>query len=208
MHIFPVSYFPPVPWFAAAQNHSKIILEVHQHFRKQQYTNRSQIKLSNRIMSLTVPIQRRGEKAAIKDKKISYAENWQKQHWYSLESAYRGSPYFEFYQDKLAHIFEQKFIWLLDLNLATTQLCLEILGLNIELQHSEEYHDSSHYTTDYRSRFDPSLRKLPSWFQPVPYPQVFEGFSAGLSVIDLICNMGPESRLILQQSFISDSNKG
>ena len=113
--VFPIAYFPPVHWFAKAISFDQIYLEVNQHFRKQQITNRMHIRAANGILPLTIPIKRRGSKTPVKDKKISYAENWQKQHWQSLISAYSNSPYFIYYEDEVANgIFQKKHEFLLD----------------------------------------------------------------------------------------------
>ena len=202
MTIFPIAYFPPIPWFAAAIREKDIILEVCQHFRKQQYTNRMQIKGPNRIMPLTVPVGRKGAKLPIKEKKISYSENWQRQHWRSLIAAYKGSPYFEFYDHKMEPLFAQEFESLIDLNVATIKTCLDILGIEIEMSFSRSFEESETYNQDFRNDFDPSLKTLPDWFNTIPYVQVFDGFTPGLSILDLIFNLGPESRLLLKKSFI------
>ncbi len=43
--------------------------------------------------------------------------DWQKQHFKSLEAAYRSSPFFEFFEDDIRPIFEKKHTFLMDLNL-------------------------------------------------------------------------------------------
>ena len=51
--------------------------------------------------------------------------------------------------------------------------------------------------------FDPT-------FRPVPYYQVFadrNGFLPNLSIVDLLFNLGPESRLILRDSIVAGSEK-
>ena len=50
----------------------------------------------------------------MKDIEISYQENWRKSHWKSIESAYKSSPYFEFYEDKFRVLYQQEEKYLLD----------------------------------------------------------------------------------------------
>lgn len=200
--IYPICYFPPIPWFAAAFKEEKFVLEVAQHFRKQQYTNRMQVKISNRILPLTIPIQRRGAKTPIRDKKISYTEDWQKQHWRTLVSAYQASPYFMYYEDRFRRFYEDKPVFLMDLLTDVLNCMASIIDWEPSFVLSDEYHPTDHYTADYRQSFDPSAQSQPDWFISQPYPQVFEGagFTPGLSMIDLIFNEGPTSRSLILQS--------
>lgn len=201
MNIYPICYFPPVTWFAAAIREKNIALEVCQHFRKQQYTNRTFIRVANRTLPLTIPVERRGDKVPIRDKKISQAEAWAGNHWRTLENAYRNAPYFEFYEDKLANFYKQEFLYLTDLLSASLELSKEMLGIELNAEYSTAYFPPAHYDRDFRHTFDPSLQTLPEWFVVSPYTQVFEGFVPGLSVLDLVFNLGPESRLFLRHSY-------
>src|SRR5687767_704652 len=97
--ILPVSYLAPVSYFALLQQHEKISIELFEHFPKQTYRNRCSIYSPNGIQHLVVPVQARKDKMLTRDVRISYDHPWQKLHWRSLESAYRSSPFFEFYED-------------------------------------------------------------------------------------------------------------
>ena len=202
--VFPLCYFPPVPWWAAALRESHIWLEAAQHFRKQQYTNRMRVKVSNQVLPLSIPIERRGAKVPIRDKKISYAEDWPRQHWRTLCSAYGASPYFEFYRDELQALYEKRPVFLLDLLLPALHWQQKTLGLSLEWELTRAYRGPATYGRDYRTAFDPGLAKLPPWFREQAYPQVFGEFVAGLSILDLLCNEGPNSKLILSRSFRAD----
>lgn len=200
MNIYPICYFPPIPWFSAAIQENTLLLEVHQHYRKQQFTSRTWIRASNRTLPLTVPVGKRGAKIPIKDKRISYSEKWPHQHWQSLIAAYANSPYFEFYREDLEAFFQQEFTFLPDLLLASLELTKGILQADFKVMLTEEYLLSEAYEADFRNSFDPSLQQLPDWFGAREYPQVFEGFVPGLSILDLVFNLGPESRLYLLES--------
>ena len=129
MIVLPVAYFPPIPWFTAIYDQEEILLEYCQHYRKQQISNRMYIKAANGNLGLSIPVQRRGRKMPIKDKKISYQENWTKQHWVSLYSAYRNSPYFLYYEAELEKIYKRKPIFLIDFLEESLAFCLEKLRL-------------------------------------------------------------------------------
>lgn len=202
LSIFPIHYFPPVPWFAAAMQEQEILLEVCQHYRKQQYTNRIRIRAANSVLPLIIPLDRKGSKTPIAQKIISYREEWQKQHWKSLESAYRASPYFVYYEDTLATFYDASHTSLLDFHLKALDWILAILDHQVPVRLTESYLPPDAYAVDYRDSFDPAGKMLPPWFRPLPYPQVFEGFSPGLSILDLVFNEGPAAALRLKEMVV------
>jgi hypothetical protein len=128
----------------------------------------------------------------MKDIEISYKEDWQSQHWKSIVSAYKSSPYFEFYEDKLKSLYEEKEELLLNFNLKTISLFQKMLKTEKAYSLSEEYlkiEDS----LDFRNQFS---AKKPSEYQFEKCYQTFSdkhGFIENLSILDLICNNGPES---------------
>jgi len=198
--ILPICYFPPVHWYAALIREKKVFLEVCQHYRKQQLTSRTHIRVSNRVLPLTIPVRRRGAKIPVKDKKISFGENWQLQHWRSLKTAYRNSPYFEYYAEEIHQSLMHKEEGLMEYLLIQLDLLNRMLSLDVQFELTKAYEEEDKFQRDLRGDFDPSLKKLPNWFYPVPYPQVFQGFEAGLSILDLLFNMGPEARIVLLEA--------
>lgn len=200
--IFPIAYFPPISWFSAALQYDFIELEVCQHFRKQQYTNRMWIKGANGDMKLSIPVERRGARMPIKEKKISYAANWQLQHFRSWEAAYRNSPYYEYYIDSFRPFFEKRHLSLVDILEESIRVCFQKLGAELEVSLTEEYKPIV-AESDWRRVFDPTRQKLPVDFKVISYPQVFDHFSTDLSIVDLLFNEGPASLPILMQGFES-----
>ncbi len=202
MTIFPTCYFAPIAWYAAALRTETLYIETAEHYRKQQYSNRMWIKTANGVLSLVVPVERTGERKAIRDKKIAYHTTWQKTHWKSLETAYRSSPYFEYYEDKFRCFYEKKHDFLLDFNMEIQNLCLNLLQIEKKIETISVYEKEGFYDTDYRNSFDASLLTEPHWFKAAPYTQVFEGFHANLSIFDLLCNEGPNGKAILVNSLL------
>lgn len=200
LNLFPLCYFPPVSWFALAGNEEKLLIEVKEHYTKQKLTNRMRIQTANGVLPLIIPVLRTGERKPIQEKKISYDTDWQKIHWKSLESAYRRSPYFEFYEHKFLPLYQKKTPFLLDFNLEILNLCLEILKTPKGIQLTESYQEADCYNKDYRQAFDPSGNAYPEEFTPSPYTQVFGDFIPDLSVFDLICNEGPASLGVIKKS--------
>lgn len=174
-------------------------LEVCQHYRKQQYTSRTHIRVANRVLPLTLPVERRGAKVPIQDKHITFQDNWPHQHWASLVSAYRNSPYFEYYEDELRPFFEKPETQLVPHLLNITVKLWELMQLSADFRLTQAFLPSDTYTQDLRQTFDASRRSYPEAFVVEPYTQVFEPFESGLSILDVLFNLGPETPQYLRK---------
>lgn len=206
MKIFPVYYFPPVSWFVAAEHEGKIILEAWEHYRKQQLYNRTRIMTANKVLKITIPIRKAKEHTALCKREISYDWNWPREHWTSITSAYRSSPYFEFYEDQLEPLFTERRTSLMELNLAIIDVVRSAMGLSFTYELSEAYRGEDHYARDYRRAFDHKGEQLPAWFHAEPYQQVFgEEFTPDLSILDLLCCNGPAGVQVLKEGWKAES---
>ncbi|MEN4762268.1 WbqC family protein [Chryseobacterium sp. C39-AII1] len=190
--LLPVFYLPPISWFSEFLNpENKVVFEQFENFPKQTYRNRANIYGANGKLSLIIPIQHNG-KREFKDIEISHREDWQTLHWKSIKTAYQSSPYFEYYEDKFRKIFDLKEKFLLDFNLKGLEIIQQILktekahSLNVEyIKNPDEI--------NFREKFS---AKLPSEYEMDEYYQTFTdklGFLKDLSILDLVCNKGPES---------------
>ncbi|SEB19347.1 WbqC family protein [Pedobacter hartonius] len=195
--IFPLFYLPPVSYFSALNAvHYEFLLEKEEHFPKQTYRNRTRIYSPNGPLDLFLPVIK-GSKyhTKIKDVKISYDFKWQRLHWLSLESCYRNSAYFEYYEDELAPFYHHKFDFLFDYNLELLQWIFKALKKSPELNFTTEYIKEVPPEMDYRSKLH---FKTPEPVVPAkPYYQVFEdrsGFLPNMSIVDLLFNQGPQAK--------------
>ena len=131
---------------------------------------------------------------------ISYAINWQKQHWRSIESAYNNSPFFEYYQDALLPFYQKNYDYLIDFNCELTQCILDELGSNTQIQPTKDYQ-----AVEKRFLINPKVPcEVDTHFTIVNYRQVFSEkhpFTPNLSVLDLLFNKGPEALSILEESY-------
>src|SRR4030043_2073573 len=200
------TYLGPVQYFTKFLLYDEICLETHEHYSKQTYRNRCNIYGANGKLTLTVPVLK-GDmlKTLISDLRIDYNKNWQKLHWKGIGSAYRSSPFFEFFTDEFASFYSKKYVFLFDFNMEILMKILHLLDLKSEIKFTEKYElpvtsnvndmrDSIHPKRSHRSDQD---------FAPIEYNQVFSnklGYIANLSIIDLIFNTGPESVGILRRS--------
>ena len=184
------SYFPSISHFVAIAKADKIIFEIEDNYQKQTNRNRAYIYSPNGIQLLNIPVKHSKEATQkTKDVKIDGSFGWQKQHFKSLEAAYRTSPFFEFFEDAISPIFTKNHTFLLDLNFETIDIVSKCLRIKFENEKTVEYF---HEATDYLDlRILVNGKKDTSVFDS--YTQVFEekhGFLNNISILDLLFNEG------------------
>jgi hypothetical protein len=190
--LLPVFYLPPISWFSVFLDpENEVTFEQYESFPKQTYRNRTNIYGANGKLSLVIPINHTG-KREIKDTEISYREDWLKIHWKSIKNVYQGSAYFEYYEDKFEVLYEKKEKFLLDFNLKSIDIIQKILKTEKAQSLNEEYIKNPS-EINFREKFS---TKVETEFEMEEYYQTFTdkyGFLKDLSILDLICNKGPES---------------
>lgn len=191
--LLPSAYFPPIGWMALAVRYPEIILEKHETFPKQTLRNRCQIQSANGLLNLSIPVIRTFGNHT-KTGEITLIENniWQKQHLRAIFSAYRKSPFFDFYEENFVSFFNQKYHRLIDVNESSIKLIIKLLKVNIELIYSEEWKLAAG-VDDFRHYFNKPQRVA---IGQDKYIQVFSDrfpFMGNLSIIDLLFNLGPAS---------------
>jgi hypothetical protein len=198
------SYLPSIQYYVELLRcKGAILIEAMEHYPKQTYRNRAVIYTANGPLLLSIPIKKgSGEHTLTKEVRISNDHPWQRMHWMSIETAYRSSAYFEFYEEELRPFYEKKYDLLIDFNTELFEYLNKLLKLELLINFTTEY--TKHYplqVTDFRNTFDP--RTTPLITLPIlkPYYQVFSekhGFIPNLSIIDLIFNCGPDSKKYLK----------
>jgi hypothetical protein len=190
--LLPCPYFGSIEFFFYL-NSRNCIIEVNDFFIKQSLRTRCKIYGANGPLTLTVPkIRKNSSKTIFKDIKINYDHHWQKEHWQSITSAYRSSPFFEYYEDEFQSLFDKKHTFLMDLNLEMMRFICSKIGLPTDFQISEKYMDNTLIDDKRMDTFDEL--NMPR------YMQVFEskfGFISNLSILDLLFNEGNNSKIYL-----------
>ncbi len=208
------AYLPPISYFSLFTQEPRPILEAHEHFQKQSFRSRCHILSPQGYLALTVPVEKvRGlsrREIPIRDVKISYDFNWQRIHRMSIESCYRRSTYFEYYEDRIAPFFTKKFPFLWDLNMQWMDFLTQVFEIKVDPWKisSEFIHSPPQHFLDLRKAIHPkNFVEIPTPF----YPQVFgqelgepesmqSGFGQGanLSVLDLLFNLGKQGKSYLR----------
>ena len=185
-----------VEWYRQfLANPSAVQIEVMESFPKQTYRNRCTItmpigdKAIRRLgerreignfhparegqgvgsLTLTVPVKRADSKQLTRDVEISYQQKWQHQHWIALMSAYKRTPYFDYYADFFRPFYEQETRFLVDFNEKIHEIIHQLI------RNSEFKIQNSKFTTDWNGLDLESC------------------FGNGQSILDLLFEYGPET---------------
>jgi hypothetical protein len=125
--------------------------------------------------------------------KIDYSKRWQHQHLVAMESAYRSSPYYDYYGERFAKLYNREWKYLVDLNMAALEEVCAILKRPVP-RISEQYIEASELDIDLRPK------KQSATFEAAPYIQVFSDrfeFEPRLSIYDLVMCEGPAANELL-----------
>ena len=141
MIILPTTYLGSVEWYRRfLANPSAVQIEVMESFPKQTYRNRCTISQAIgrkgdeakgwELLTLSVPVKRADSKQLTKDVEISYQQKWQRQHWIALMSAYKRTPYFDYYADFFRPFYEKETKFLVDFNEELHEVIADLLNNN------------------------------------------------------------------------------
>ena len=189
--------FAPIRWWAYALNAQSVVIDTTEHFGKMSYRSRYNISGANNPIQLSVPlVHGREQRIPMGQVLIHNADNWQVQHWRTLVSVYKRSPYWEFYEPSLEALFNTNYTYLHEFNHAAFTWAAKQLKANIPLSIAEVY--LTHYPSgfiDLRGMKPSTDKHILSDFPT--YYQLFEeriGFQPNLSILDLLFSEGPATK--------------
>ena len=204
--IFSSVYFGNIQYFSNIVATKEPIIDIYENYCKQSYRNRCDIVGANGKLSLTVPtVKKHNLKTAMCEIEIDYATAWQKQHLKSIVSAYKNSPYFDYYFDLIEPLFNKQNKYLIDLNNSTLDITSKIIGIDNRTQQSDAYITKGE-TADFRDLISPKNKEVDNQFRNIEYYQVFSekmDFNPNMSILDLIFCEGTNAKDILENSIVN-----
>ena len=123
-------------------------------------------------------------------------------HWKSLESAYRTSPFFEYYEDEMVHLFKKRKEFLLDFNYECMEVINDCLQLDVSYTKTKSYQKDPSELQDMRILAKAKKEKT---YKLDSYIQVFSdkyGFIPNLSILDLLFHEGTSASTYLENQSI------
>ena len=191
MTILPSAYMPSVEYVARLLREDAVI-DLGENYVKRSERNRALILSANGVMPLTVHVENANRpRQPMRDVRIDNSKRWQHQHWVSILSAYKSSPYFDYFADALEPFYRREWQFLVDYNMEYLDALLRLLGSNAAVKTSEQYIVATAEDNDFRPK-----QKNGSTFVAEPYFQVFSDrmpFQENLSILDLVMCEGPSA---------------
>ena len=174
MIILPTTYMGSVEWYRQfLANPSAMQIEVMESCPKQTYRNRCTITTPDGPLTLSVPVKRADSKQLTRDVEISYQQRWQHQHWVALVSAYKRTPYFDYYADFFRPFYEQETRFLVDFNEKIHEVIVRLMANDKPGTKSQEQRLIT--TADWAGQ------------------DLEQAFGNGQSILDILFEYGPES---------------
>lgn len=213
MVLLTTAYFPPIEYLAAIANECRfnpgmtevepavVFIEACEHYVKQSWRNRCRFYGADGAQTLNFPVRHEDFGKPISQMRIDWKTDWLTRHERAIISAYRTSPYFEYYQDELFAILDSRPELMLDFNTQILKFFLRKTGIPADIRFTSEWEAvtiEGHKVTDLREAIHPKRPNtiLKDLGVEKPYWQVFSpkyGFIPGLSIMDLLFNEGPDS---------------
>lgn len=213
MVLLTTAYFPPIEYLAAIANECRfnpgmtevepavVYIEACEHYVKQSWRNRCRFYAADGAQTLNFPVRHEDFGKPISQMRIDWKTDWLTRHERTIISAYRTSPYFEYYQDELFAILDSRQELMLDFNTQILKFFLRKTGIPADIRLTSEWEAvtiEGHKVTDLREAIHPKRPNsiLKDLGLERPYWQVFSpkyGFIPGLSIMDLLFNEGPDS---------------
>ena len=173
----PVAYLAPRDWYKAYLVQPEAVeIEGLESFEKQTCRNRCLITSPDGVLTLSVPVKKVEHKQLTKDIEISYQSRWQHQHWISLVSAYKHTPFFDYYAEYFKPFYEKEYKFLWDYNNEIHQTIMSLLMNSPKRIEGFAYKA----TTDWRNE------ELNRWF------------GDGKSILDVLFEYGNETKYRLE----------
>lgn len=198
MIILPSVYYGSTEyWAALVKGGEDVVIDLGEHYVKRSERNRTEIMTSGGVMQLSVQLAHANRpRQPMRSMRVDYSKRWQHQHIEAMRSAYRSSPYYDYYAERFEPLYERRWESLVELNMATMERVCSILKVAVP-RVSESYVEAAADDIDLRKK------NIEPHFVVEPYIQVFSDrfeFTPNLSIYDLIMCEGPEAVACLRSA--------
>lgn len=212
------NYIPWKGYFDLIAAVDEFILYDDVQYTRRDWRNRNQIKTPHGVQWLTVPVKVKGKyHQTIRETEIDGHE-WAENHWKNLIRCYHRSPYFQEVAGMLEPYYRRQYDLLSTLNRDLIEFVCGYLGITTKISNSWNYqlvdgqserladfcvqaagteYFSGPTARDYLDEKAFARKGIKvTWFDYVgypTYPQLWGGFTHGVTILDLLLNCGKEA---------------
>lgn len=217
------AYLPWLGYFARILfSDLHVVLDDVQH-SKRDFTNRNKLRTKQGWQWVTVPVTTKGKYTSLRinELEIVHTQKWELKHLRAIKDNYARAPFLPLYSEFFQQVYGSEWRYLIELTDRTNAFFREQLGITTRVLKSSDIgcdakkdelilnicqavganvYLSGPFGRDYLR--EDLFRKAGIEIQyhdyrhPV-YIQAFPGFEPNMSVVDLLCNCGPDSREVL-----------
>ncbi len=196
MIILASHYLPSLAYISALlRGGGDVVIDCGEHYIKRSSRNRTRIMSAQGVLELTIPVKNANRaRQRMEIVEIDNSQRWQHQHWITILSAYKSSPYFDHYAPYLEPLYRREWSHLVEFNEALLRVVVKLLGG----ERDALYTTSSEYLV--ATSEDRDLRPkgvCDEGFEAREYIQVFSDrveFAPNLSILDLLFCEGTSAR--------------
>ena len=214
------NYIPWKGYFDLMHDADEFILFDDRQYTKRDWRNRNQVKTEGGTRWLTIPVEVKGKFDQRIDETLIADSRWASNHWRQLSQYYRRAPQFKAYSERVEALYAAAADMprLSQVNHLFLDGIASLLGLRTRLSWSTDYSAPEGRTERLvglcvatraeryisgpaaRSYIDPELfaragvELVYKSYEGYPeYPQLYPPFTHGVTVLDLLFNVGPDA---------------
>lgn len=220
--IFSSAYAGSVDYYAAMCRCGSVTIDPSEKVDKHSWIhNHCCIIGPNGRQTLAIPVEHATHSAqcVVREMRIAEHGGWRRVHWGAIFSAYGRTPFFEYIAPELQALYARGDHWLWDFNIELHELIVDFLDLPITTVVPKNSTASAETKVENKAETMTELNVEGVDFRPFcheickadsgmaeqcksrPYYQIWTdrfGFVPGLSILDLLMNMGREAILSLR----------
>jgi hypothetical protein len=219
------NYIPWKGYFDMINSVDEFIIYDEMQFTKRDWRNRNQIKTPNGLLWLTIPVKVKGKFFQKICETEVEGSDWAEKHWKTIKMNYAKCPFFDLYSNEFEKTYEEasKTIYLSEVNFLFLNKICSLMDISTPLLSSSEMEivdgkterlvslcqqaEATTYVSGPAAKdyLDESLFhqagmdvKWMNYSNYEAYPQRFGEFYHGVSVLDLLFNVGPDYKRFLK----------
>jgi len=133
------SYIPWKGYFDLIRSVDAFLLLDNVQFTRRDWRNRNRIKTRQGLAWLSIPVHTRGRYTQLIEDTTTSDPDWGRRHWQTICANYAKAPYFDYYADRFAELYERSFTRLSEINHAFTAAICESLGITTPMAWSNAF---------------------------------------------------------------------